>query len=135
MYYTPGRKRFSFLLKILLLFLFTSIHYCAYSQVATSVDSLKAKSLRADSIRIKQAAALSKQFDFGDLVREILHPNKAPDSTHKKPSAENLVMIQIRFCLWLQHQPQLLPRGSFIFMSIITFTPQVINGISRGILL
>jgi len=88
MYYTIGRKRLSFLLKILLLFLFTSIHYCAYSQVA---DSLKAASLRTDSIRVKQAAALSKQFDFGNLIRDILHPNKAPDSTHKKPSGITIV--------------------------------------------
>ncbi|MDB5086290.1 MAG: hypothetical protein JWR09_284 [Mucilaginibacter sp.] len=88
MYYISGRKRLSFLLKILLSFLFTSIHYCAYSQVA---DSLKAETLRADSIRVKQAAALSKQFDFGNLIGEILHPNKAPDSTHKKPSGITIV--------------------------------------------
>jgi hypothetical protein len=82
---------FSLLLKILLSTLFTGIYGYAHSQVQTPVDSLKTDSLRTDSMRVKQAGILAKQYDFGDLMRNILHPGKKPDSPHKKPSGITIV--------------------------------------------
>jgi hypothetical protein len=86
MQHKPGRRTFYLLLKILLLSLFTGIHYGAYSQTKASADSLK-----ADSIRVKQSVALSKQYDIDDLIRNIFHPGKAPDSPHKKSSGITII--------------------------------------------
>jgi hypothetical protein len=72
------------LLKILLLIFFTIIQGFAYSQVNAPIDSLKADSLGAKGKKINPPAYdLSKQYDFGDLIRSILHPKKKADSAHK----------------------------------------------------
>ena len=84
-------KRIYLVLRILLLPLFTSISFGAYSQVTTAVDSLKSEALRADSIRAKQAAILAKQFDVADLFRDILHPKKVVNDQGKKPSGITIV--------------------------------------------
>jgi hypothetical protein len=48
------------------------------------VDSLKADSLGARGKRIyKPADNVNKQYDFGDLTRNILHPKKRADTLHK----------------------------------------------------
>ncbi|MGZ3873446.1 MAG: BamA/TamA family outer membrane protein [Mucilaginibacter sp.] len=80
------RNRFKFPpLKIVLSLLFIGIQGLAYSQVITPADSLK-----EDSLRIKKALQnkqrsynINKQYDFGDLTRNILHPKKKADTLHK----------------------------------------------------
>lgn len=73
-----------FLLKLLLLVLFLSIHIFAYSQVNAPVDSLKADSLGAKGKKIQpRAYNLSKQYDFGDLIRSVFHPKKKVDTARK----------------------------------------------------
>lgn len=86
-YFThTARNRFKFTpLKIVLPLLFIGIQSLAYSQVITPADSLK-----EDSLRIKKAMQnkqrsynTNKQYDFGDLTRNILHPKKKADTLHK----------------------------------------------------
>jgi hypothetical protein len=72
------------LVKWLLLILLFSIQGIVHGQVLSPADSLK-----ADSIRIKKfkdlppADNVNKQYDFGDLLRNILHPQKKADTLHK----------------------------------------------------
>ncbi len=81
--FNPANKKQS-LLKLLFLFLFLSINSFAYSQVNAPADSLKADSLRAKALRIKRIADnINKQYDFGDLTRNILHPKRKADTLHK----------------------------------------------------
>ncbi|MDB5134080.1 MAG: Surface antigen [Mucilaginibacter sp.] len=78
---TYGKR---FLLKLLLLFFFISIGGLAHSQVIVPVDSLKADSLRAKTLKDKKPVDnINKQYDFGDLTRNILHPKKKADTLHK----------------------------------------------------
>jgi len=69
---------------LLLLFVSLSIASIARAQGNAPIVSLK-----ADSLRIKNnkehipSYNLSKQYDFGDLTRDILHPHKRPDSLRK----------------------------------------------------
>lgn len=64
--------------------LFGCVHCYGYSQL-TPVDSLKTDSLRFHSGKAqKPADNLDMQYDIGDLVRDIFHPNKKPDSLRKK---------------------------------------------------
>jgi len=81
--YNPAIRNI-LLLKILLLVFFTSFNIYAYGQVTAPVDSLKADSLRA---KAKKAQApsynVNKQYDFGDLIRNIFHPKKKADTLHK----------------------------------------------------
>ena len=46
------------------------------------MDSLKADSLRGKHIERKED--LSRQYDFGDLLRNILHPGRPADTSHNK---------------------------------------------------
>src|ERR1700753_4239589 len=57
----------------------------AYAQVQPPVDSLKADSLGPKHIKLQPSRPydLRKQYDFSDLTRNILHPNKKADSAHK----------------------------------------------------
>jgi hypothetical protein len=81
----PARhdKRFSFWGWVLSFFF---VLFCgsAYSQVNTPIDSLK-----ADSIRIKHFSEqktpedLRKQYDFGDLLRNIFHGKGNPAALHQ----------------------------------------------------
>ena len=70
------------LLKLLLLSLFISIGGFAYGQVTAPTDSLKADSLR--TLKAKRADNINKQYDFYDLLRDIFHPKKQADTTHKR---------------------------------------------------
>jgi hypothetical protein len=79
---SPSFRNF-FLLKILLLTVFTSIKIFAYSQVGAPADSLKADSLRAKSKKSQPLYNINKQYDFGDMTRNILHPKKKADTLHK----------------------------------------------------
>ena len=71
-------------LKLLLLIFFASILSFAQAQVNAPADSLK-----ADSLRIKNNKAsspsynLNAQYDFGDMIRNVFHPHKMPDTLHK----------------------------------------------------
>jgi len=57
----------------------------AFAQVGAPADSVKADSLRIKKYKKNQPATygLSKQYDFGDLIRNVFHPGKKPDSLHK----------------------------------------------------
>ncbi|MDB5005663.1 MAG: Surface antigen [Mucilaginibacter sp.] len=73
-----------FLLKFILLILFISIGKLTRAQVAVPVDSLKADSLGAKGKKIyRPVYNLNKQYDFGDLTRNILHPHRKADTLHK----------------------------------------------------
>ena len=72
--YTPS---LNFFLKFLLLAFFISINGFAYSQVKDSIDTLKADKTQ------KPTDNINKQYDFGDLLRNVLHPKKKADTLHK----------------------------------------------------
>jgi len=56
-----------------------------HAQVNNPTDTIKADSLRADSLKIKRPVdTLYKQFDIGDLIRNTLHPKRKPDSLRKR---------------------------------------------------
>jgi hypothetical protein len=67
----------NFFLKFLLLAFFININGFAYSQVKDSIDTLKADKTQ------KPTDNINKQYDFGDLIRNILHPKKKADTLHK----------------------------------------------------
>jgi hypothetical protein len=68
------------------------VHGYAYGQVKTTADSLKADSLHIESKKVqKPADTLYKQYDFDDLMRNIIHPHKKPDSLHKKSSGITII--------------------------------------------
>jgi hypothetical protein len=79
--YKPLFRKFS-LLKFLLLIFLISIKSFAYSQVKDSISSAKSDSLPAAKVQ-KKADNINKQYDFGDLTRNIFHPGKKPDTLHK----------------------------------------------------
>ncbi len=56
-----------------------------FAQATAPVDSLKADSLRhLQSKSPRVVDTLYKQYDFGDLVNDILHPHRKPDPLKKK---------------------------------------------------
>lgn len=64
--------------------LFVSVAILAQGQVQVPADSLRADSLRSKIFKDREPAEdLSKQYDFGDLLRNILHPEKKADTSHK----------------------------------------------------
>ncbi|MES1159493.1 MAG: hypothetical protein ABUM51_01940 [Bacteroidota bacterium] len=65
-------------MKWLLLLLLVGIQGLGYGQVIRPVDSLKEDSLRAKPMR--PADNINKQYDFGDLLRNILHPGRKADT-------------------------------------------------------
>jgi len=70
--------------KWLLLFLLAGMQRATYGQVGPPVDSLKADSLRGrGAILQNREENVNKQYDFGDLTRNILHPGRKPDTLHK----------------------------------------------------
>ena len=84
MQFSPVYRKPS-LLKFLLFFLFTIIGSFAYGQVIIPADSLKEDSLRGKKSKSQnQAYNLNKQYDFSDLTRNILHPQKKADTLHKR---------------------------------------------------
>lgn len=84
MYQKPDHRRFSIILKLLLLPLLIGVHNYSYSQVQTAVDSLKPRSALSDSVKIRNQAIMSKQYDVGDLFRNIFHPKREADLLKKK---------------------------------------------------
>ncbi|HJP62113.1 MAG TPA: hypothetical protein VJ844_01665, partial [Mucilaginibacter sp.] len=67
--------------KLILLILFTAIRGLTLAQVTTQADSVKRDSLRKVQ-KQKIADNINRQYDFGDLVRNLLHPGKKPDTLH-----------------------------------------------------
>jgi len=64
--------------------LFSGLQIMAYGQVSAPVDSLKADSLGAKGRKIqKPRENLYNQYDFSDLTRNILHPQKKADTLHR----------------------------------------------------
>ena len=53
-----------------------------FSQVQVPVDSLKADSLHMLHSSPPREENIHRQYDFGDLLRNILHPGKKADTTH-----------------------------------------------------
>jgi len=75
-------KLFAF--KFLVFLLFTSTLGVAYGQVQGPADSLKADSLRIKKFKSNTPSYnVNKQYDFGDLTRNMLHPKKKADTLHK----------------------------------------------------
>ncbi len=83
---TGTDKRSHSFLKYFLFIIFLGIQGYAYSQVGAPADSLKTDSIRLKAGKPMPPARenLSKQYDFGDLTRAILHPGKKVDSNHNK---------------------------------------------------
>ena len=72
------------MLKLIWLTALTCTYSIAFGQVGAPVDSLKADSLRAKTRnRTTIADNINKQYDFGDLTRNILHPHKKADTLHR----------------------------------------------------
>ncbi|PTQ99392.1 hypothetical protein C8P68_102213 [Mucilaginibacter yixingensis] len=70
-------------LKTLFTVLLGCICYCSYAQTGAPTDSLKADSLRKKNQSAKLPTEnLSRQYDIGNLLSDIFHPNKT-DSVHK----------------------------------------------------
>ena len=68
-----------------ILFISTGITLSSIGQDHPPIDSLKADSLRARTPKTqKPAENLNKQYDFGDLLRNIFHPQKTVDSLRNK---------------------------------------------------
>jgi hypothetical protein len=72
------------LLRLLLLFSLINIQGFAEGQAVVSADSLRADSLRDKNLKKQKVANnIYKQYDFGDLTRNILHPKRKADTLHK----------------------------------------------------
>ncbi|WP_254060818.1 hypothetical protein [Mucilaginibacter sp. L196] len=64
--------------------LFVSMQGLAYGQIQETRDSIKADSAHAKSIKKMQIANnINKQYDFGDLTRNVIHPHKKADTLKK----------------------------------------------------
>jgi hypothetical protein len=80
---SSGRKILSFKWLFLSLLLL-GIQGFVNGQIVAPVDSLKADSLRKTSRAQDPPSVLNKQYDFGDLLRNILHPHKPADTSRNK---------------------------------------------------
>jgi hypothetical protein len=71
---------------------FTAIAMRAYGQVPEPVDSLKADSLGPKGKKVSPSRTydLGRQFDFGDLMHDILHPGQKRDTSHRP---NNIVIV------------------------------------------
>ncbi len=84
MQYSSTSLKITFLFRIVLLPGFICMGAAAYAQVPAPVDSLKADSLGAKGKKIVPLAYdMNKQYDFTDLVRNIFHPGRQRDTSHK----------------------------------------------------
>jgi len=69
---------------------FTGLCMCAYAQVP--VDSSMAGAVNKDVKKpINPVDTLHKQYDVGDLIGDVLHPKKKPDSLRKKSSGITII--------------------------------------------
>ena len=74
----------SFLSKLLLLTPCVVMHIFAHAQVNAPTDSPKADSLHIKNNKTSNPSYnLNKQYDFGDLIRNIFQPRKKADTLHK----------------------------------------------------
>ena len=72
------------LLKFAFFVLFVSMQGLAYGQIQETRDSIKADSAHAKGIKKLQIANnINKQYDFGDLTRNVIHPHKKADTLKK----------------------------------------------------
>lgn len=72
--------------RTLLLVALLSLHNKGFGQATVPTDSLKADSIRADSLKLQQdILATNGQYDISDLIRNVIHPKRKPDSL-RKPS-------------------------------------------------
>jgi len=93
-HHKPPHKISTLLLKTVLFILFTGISVHAFGQVPVPADSVKADSLRIKEKVVKPAKptdTLYKQYDFGDLVRNILHPGRPAAPPNKKASGITII--------------------------------------------
>ncbi len=57
----------------------------SYSQIANPIDSLKNDSLKAKSVITERSVdSTFRQYDMADLIKDIIHPRRKPDSLRKK---------------------------------------------------
>jgi hypothetical protein len=71
--------------KVLLSILLISVCSFTYGQTHKSIDSAKIDSAHSKSIRRKNVAYdINKQYDFGDLTRNLLHPHRKADTLKKR---------------------------------------------------
>jgi hypothetical protein len=92
-YISPYKSPFLFLTALFSI-LFTASINQAYGQVQVPADSVKADSLRIKEKTVQPVKAtdtLYKQYDFGDLVRNILHPGRPADAPGKKSSGITVI--------------------------------------------
>jgi hypothetical protein len=81
--FDPGPGK-SFFWKWLSVFLLVGIHVVAWGQDTGQADSLKVDSLRTARVKVQMPRErLSQQYDFGDLMRNVLHPRRNADTLHK----------------------------------------------------
>jgi len=71
-----------------LIFLFMMLHGIANSQTVTPVDTVKKKSLTADTLKVINPVdtLMYKQYDLSDLYNDIFHPKRKPDPRRKRSS-------------------------------------------------
>jgi hypothetical protein len=81
--YNQHYKKLYLVIKTGCALLLLGIGNYAYSQVPTAVDTVKADSVRRAIELHKPVENLNKQYDIGDLARNILHPGKKADTLHK----------------------------------------------------
>jgi hypothetical protein len=89
------QKKFTFnklLVTTLLFVCFSGITIRVYGQVPEPVDSLKSDSLgpKGKKISPPRTYDLGRQFDFGDLLHDVLHPKTKRDTAHRP---NNIVIV------------------------------------------
>nr|WP_255678954.1 BamA/TamA family outer membrane protein [Mucilaginibacter sp. UR6-1] len=60
-----------------------SLYQPALAQVQATTDSLKTDSLQRDTVK-KPKVEYAGQYDISDLIQNVIHPSKKPDSLKKK---------------------------------------------------
>lgn len=71
-------------MKGLFLILTVGISTIAFGQVPIPADSLKADSLHGKNLHHPEREDFKGQYDFSDLLRNILHPGRQADTAHNK---------------------------------------------------
>jgi hypothetical protein len=80
--------QFSQILKgIIITFVFIGFHNRAWCQVKVTADTRETDSILDNPIKVQpQQLDPSNEYDLGNLIGDVLHPNKKPDSISKKSS-------------------------------------------------
>ncbi|WP_121244361.1 BamA/TamA family outer membrane protein [Mucilaginibacter phyllosphaerae] len=87
MQHQPKYTKLPFFLKLLVLLFCIAISNAALAQVNTAIDSVK----KDTTVRAKKVDDLSAQYDIGNLIKDIFHPKKQPDSAIKKASGITII--------------------------------------------